>query len=201
MQYSALIQGFLVGASLIIAIGPQNALLLNQGLKRQHVFFTAFVCSLTDCVLIALGVLGLGAIFAEHPLLIEIARWFGAIFLIVYGFLAFKSALHPKALQQSALEQPPVSKKKMLLLLLAVGFLNPHAYLDTVVLIGSISAQYPGTGRLMFGLGTLCASFVWFFSIGYGARVLTPLFKKPAAWRILDVLIGCVMWGIALSLW
>lgn len=193
----AIIQGFLVGASLIIAIGPQNAFVINQGLKRHHVFATALTCSLSDCILIATGVLGLGTIFLLHPMLTEAARWFGVVFLTVYGLISFKSAFHPAVLKLEALAKPPKKLGKTIVTLLGLSFLNPHAYLDTFVLISSIAAQHKGLGRLLFGLGAIFASFVWFFSIAYGARVLTPIFKKVTAWRVLDIIIGCVMWAIA----
>ena len=196
----SILQGFFVGAGLIVAIGPQNAFVINQGLKRQHVFLTALICSLSDAILVSAGVFGVGAVFVSHPLLIEIARWFGAIFLTGYGILSFKAAFDPDTLKQEALSKPAVDVKKIVILLLTLSFLNPHAYLDTVVLIGSIAAQHKGIGRPLFGLGAIIASFVWFFSIAYGARVLTPLFKKTIAWRVLDILIGCIMWSIALML-
>ena len=200
MYFIPILQGFLLGASLIIAIGAQNAFVINQGLKRQHVFLTALICSLSDAILISAGVFGLGAFFVSHPLFIEIARWFGIIFLTCYGTIAFKSAFHPVVLKQDALSNPAIDVKKIVILLLSLSFLNPHVYLDTVVLIGSIAAQQNGIARPLFGVGAIIASFVWFFSLAYGARVLTPLFKKAVAWRILDVIIGCTMWLIALML-
>lgn len=196
----AVIQGFVVGGGLIIAIGPQNAFVLNQGLKQQHVFLTALVCSLIDIVLISTGVFGLGELFQLHAVLVEMARWFGAIFLTFYGVSSFKSALHPKTLRNENLKSATTSTKKIIFILLSLGFLNPHAYLDTVVLIGSIAAQHPGNARFFFGLGAALASIVWFFGIAYGARILTPFFKKESSWRILDIIIGGVMLVIAVRL-
>lgn len=197
---NAFLQGFGIGASLIVAIGPQNAFVISQGLRREHVFLVACMCLFTDTILISLGTFGLGAVFQTHPLLIEVARWFGAIFLTAYGLRSFIAALHPGVLKAEALSGPAYSTKRIVFILLGLGFLNPHAYLDTVVLLGSISAQYAGFGRYAFGLGAIGASIVWFFSIAYGARVLTPLFKKPLSWRVLDIIIGCVMWVIAVIL-
>ncbi len=131
-----ILQGFLVCIGLIVAIGPQNAFVLSQGLKREHVFLTALICMLTDTLLIALGVVGLGAIFNLHPLLIDIARWFGAAFLTIYGLLSFKAAWHPTVFRNGSLNQSIVSRKNIVMMLLGLGLLNPHAYLDAVVLIG-----------------------------------------------------------------
>jgi len=196
----SIIQGFLLGASLIIAIGPQNAFVINQGLKRQHVFITALIFSLSDAILISAGVFGIGDFFNSHPLLIEIARWFGALFLAGYGILSFRAAFHPAVLKLKALSKPTLNVKKVIILSASLSFLNPHAYLDTVVLIGTVAAQHEDITRPLFGIGAILASFVWFFSIAYGAKTLTPLFKKAFAWRILDITTGCIMWIIALML-
>lgn len=196
-MFTNFLQGFLIGASLIIAIGPQNAFIINQGVRRQHVLLTAVVCSLTDVVLISAGVFGLGALLKLHPAFVEAARWFGAAFLVFYGGLKFKAAFHPDVLTNSpALSQSP-SIKRTVLTLLALGLLNPHAYLDAVVLLGSIAAQHTGVGHYYFGFGAIFASFVWFFSITFGAQILSPLFKKALAWQVLDVLTGGIMWVIA----
>ena len=200
VSLDAFLQGFVVGAGLIIAIGPQNAFVLSQGLKKEHVLLTATICALTDALLIGTGVIGLGSIFGLHPLLTEIARWFGAIFLVGYGLFSLKSAFDPKVLKTENLNQKPIKTKRIVLTLLALGLLNPHAYLDTVVLIGSIAAQHPDNSRYLFGFGAISASVFWFFSIAYGARLLTPLFKKVLAWRILDILIGIIMLSVATSL-
>jgi L-lysine exporter family protein LysE/ArgO len=195
--------GLALSAGLIIAIGAQNAHVLRQGLKREHVFLVAAMCSATDIMLITLGVLGFGTLIGSFPLLTKIAAWTGAGFLLFYGFLAFKSARKPKTLKVddfSAGEKSSGSLRAVILLTLAVSLLNPHVYLDTIVLIGGIAAQYPISQRIFFGLGAGTASIVWFFSLAYGARLLTPLFRKSLAWRILDVVIGVIMWGIAISL-
>jgi len=195
--------GLALSAGLIIAIGAQNAHVLRQGLKREYVFLVATMCSATDIMLITLGVLGFGTIIGSFPLLTKIAAWTGAGFLFVYGFLAFKSARIPKTLKVddfSVGQNPSGTLKAVILLTLAVSLLNPHVYLDTLVLIGGIAAQYPNSQRVFFGLGAGTSSVLWFFGLAYGARLLTPLFRNPIVWQILDGLVGLIMWGIAISL-
>ncbi|CAA9581284.1 MAG: Arginine exporter protein ArgO [uncultured Truepera sp.] len=191
------IQGLGLGAGLIVAIGAQNAFVLRQGLRKQQVLVTALVCALCDAALITLGVAGFGAVVSSTPALTTLAAWGGAAFLFVYGLRAFFSALRSRGLEPQV---GPVSAQNAVLTTLAVSLLNPHVYLDTVVLLGGIGAQFVGPNRLMFGLGAVTASSVWFFSLAYGATRLGPLFRRPLAWRVLDVLIGVVMWSIAASL-
>lgn len=188
-----------LGAGLIIAIGAQNAFVLRQGLKRQDVFLTALVCTLCDVLLIALGVAGLGTLVSSQPLLTAIAAWGGALFLFVYGLRALLSALKPGRLEADA-PTLPMSRRDIVLTTLAVSLLNPHVYLDTVVLLGSIGGQFVGVSRLAFGVGAATASSLWFFGLAFGAQRLGPLFRHPRAWRVLDVLIALVMWSIAASL-
>jgi L-lysine exporter family protein LysE/ArgO len=198
MPFSAAAAGFLLGGSLIVAIGAQNAFILRQGLLKQHVFILCLVCAASDALLIAAGVGGLGRMIDGHP---EFVRWVtvgGALFLFAYAIFALQRAWKPQALQAAA--QGGGSLKAALAQCLAFTFLNPHVYLDTVVLVGGISSRYIGAGKLAFALGAMTASFVWFFSLGYGARLLQPVFAKPAAWRILDVIIAGVMTLIAVSL-
>lgn len=195
-----LLQGFGLGAGLIIAIGAQNAFVLRQGLRRLHVFVTALICTLCDATLIALGVAGFGTLIASTPLLTTLATWGGAAFLLVYGFRAFRSALLPTALDADAPVRQSTTLRSTVLAVLALSLLNPHVYLDTVVLVGSIDGQYPPRERMAFAIGAMLASCTWFFSLAYGAAWLAPLFRRPLAWRVLDVLIGCVMWTIAASL-
>jgi L-lysine exporter family protein LysE/ArgO len=194
----AFINGFLLGGSLIIAIGAQNAFILRQGLLRQHVFIVCLICALSDAVLIALGVAGLGTLISSSPKLITGVTLGGALFLFSYAVIAFRRAMHPAALQAGG--NGGGSLKTAIAACLAFTFLNPHVYLDTVVLLGSLSAKYEGSARFAYAEGAMAASFVWFFTLGYGARLLEPVFAKPAAWRILDFLIGIVMAGIGLSL-
>ena len=195
---SAALSGFFLGASLIIAIGAQNAFILRQGLMRSHVFILCLICALSDAVLIAAGVAGLGTLVSRSPALIAAVSLGGMLFLGAYSVMAFRRALHPGAMRTGTPE--PLGLKAAVATCLAFTFLNPHVYLDTVVLLGSLSAAYQGADRLAYGLGAVTASFVWFFGLGYGARLLQPVFAKPAAWRVLDVLIGIVMALLAISL-
>lgn len=195
---SAGLSGFFLGASLIIAIGAQNAFILRQGLLRSHVFILCLICALSDAVLITAGVAGLGTLVSQSPTLIASVSLGGMLFLGTYAFMAFKRALHPGAMQTGNPE--PLGLKAAVATCLAFTFLNPHVYLDTVVLLGSLSSAYQGADRLAYGAGAAIASFVWFFGLGYGARLLQPVFAKPAAWRVLDVLIGIVIALVAISL-
>lgn len=198
MSLSAALSGFFLGASLIIAIGAQNAFILRQGLLRSHVFILCLICAASDAVLIAAGVGGLGTLVSHSPVLISVVTLGGAIFLGSYAALAFRRALHPAAMQAGSPQG--LSLKAAVATCLAFTFLNPHVYLDTVLLLGSLSAAYSGTDRLAYGIGAATASFVWFFGLGYGARLLQPIFAKPAAWRVLDGIIGTVMSLLAISL-
>jgi L-lysine exporter family protein LysE/ArgO len=195
---SAAISGFLLGASLILAIGAQNAFILRQGLLRKHVFLLCLICALSDALLIAAGVAGLGTLIATSPRLIVAVTVGGALFLFAYAFMAFRRAMHPEALY--AAKKGEGSLGAAIAACLAFTFLNPHVYLDTVVLLGSLSASFEGTARVAYGAGAAVASFVWFFGLGYGARLLQPVFARPAAWRVLDILIGVVMAAIGLGL-
>jgi len=196
------LKGMFLGASLIIAIGLQNAFILRQGIKRIHVLPAVLTASLIDALLIGVGVLGFGYLIEQHPALIQWVTWGGAAFLFTYGAKSFYSAFKPNKLDEDQakglLKQG--SAKEIILILMGVSLLNPHVYLDTVVLIGGLSASYGEVGKYWFGGGAMVASFIWFFALGYGARLLTPLFAKPRAWQILDILIGLTMWAIAVSL-
>ena len=192
------LEGFLLGAGLIIAIGAQNAFVLRQGFKRQFVFAVCLVCALSDAALIAAGVAGLGTALSHSPALILAVTLGGALFLAIYGLRAFLRALRPLAMQAEAGEAGTLAGA--LAACLAFTFLNPHVYLDTVLLLGSLSARYEGVERVAYGGGAALASFVWFFGLGYGARLLRPLFASPRAWRVLDFGIALVMWAIAAGL-
>ena len=199
MQNAApFLSGFFLGLSLIVAIGAQNAFLLRQGLLRRHVFVLCLICALSDAVLIAAGVAGLGTLVASSPMLIAAVSLGDALFLFSYAFVAFRRAWKPQAL--TAAHAGAGDLKAAVAACLAFTFLNPHVYLDTVVLVGSLSGQFAGRERLAYGAGAMIASFVWFFSLGYGARLLQPVFARPAAWRVLDILIGLVMAAIGLGL-
>ncbi|MBP1853260.1 LysE/ArgO family amino acid transporter [Rhizobium halophytocola] len=198
MAFSAALTGFSMGLSLIVAIGAQNAFVLRQGLRREHVLPVVLTCALSDALLIALGVTGLAAVKAALPLLEPVMRYGGAAFLLWYAVKNLISAVKGGA----ALDvhgQPPAALKTVLATTLALTFLNPHVYLDTVVFLGSISTQFPGE-RLAFALGAITASFAFFFSLGFGARRLTPLFARPLAWRVLDGTIAALMTLIAFTL-
>jgi L-lysine exporter family protein LysE/ArgO len=190
--------GLLLGGSLIVAIGAQNAFVLRQGLLRQHVLLLCAVCAASDAALIALGVAGLGALVSGSPRLLTAVTLAGALFLCSYALLSARRALRPAAL--TAAVEGAGSRRRALATVLAFTFLNPHVYLDTVLLIGSFSAHYAGQARLAFALGAMLASVLWFFGLGYGARLLAPLFRRPAAWRVLDGTIALVMAGLGASL-
>jgi L-lysine exporter family protein LysE/ArgO len=188
-------EGFALGASLIIAIGAQNAFVLRQGLARAQVFLVAGLCSLADAALIALGAGAFAALVAALPALAAAAAWGGALFLLAYGARALLGALRPGRLEAGG--GAVRGAWKAAALTLAVSLLNPHVYLDTVVLIGSVAAQLAPAERLAFALGAMAASFAWFFGLALGARRLAPLFARPIAWRLLDLAIAGVMWSIA----
>lgn len=200
MYWTAGLQGFGIGAGLIIAIGMQNAFVLSQGIKRQRRFLTAAICALCDSSLIILGIVGLGAFIMLHPTLLSIAKWGGILFLTGYAIKAFKSTFKPGTLTPKNPKENLKSIRATILTTMALSLLNPHAFLDTVVLLGSIAAHYPLEERLWFGLGAIIASTIWFFTLAYGASLLTPLFKKPITWRFLDAFVGCIMITVALSL-
>lgn len=190
--------GFFTSAALIIAIGAQNAFVLRQGLKREHVGAVVAVCALSDALLITLGVAGMGALVQQSPTLLAAVRWGGVVFLGAYALQAARRAWSGGRLEAGV--QPALSLKAALATCLAFTYLNPHCWLDTVVLLGSMASQRTEGERPWFGAGAATASLVWFVSLGYGARLLAPVFARPAAWRVLDALIACVMAGLALSL-
>ncbi|MEM8749538.1 MAG: LysE/ArgO family amino acid transporter [Pseudomonadota bacterium] len=192
------INGFLLGGGLIIAIGAQNAFILRQGLLQQHVFLLCLVASMADAALIAAGTAGIGTLVQANPTLLWWVTIGGGIFLAVYAIMALRRAFQSGGLDASG--NGGLSLKAALLTLLAFTFLNPHVYLDTVVLVGGISGQYAGNERLLFTIGAMAASFVWFFALGYGAKQLVPVFRKPRAWQILDLLIAAVMAFLSFSL-
>ncbi len=195
---AAAFAGFRLGLGLILAIGAQNAFVLRQGIRREHVFAVCLFCAVSDAALIALGVSGFAVATRAAPWLEPLLLWGGVAFLGWYGFRAFRAAWVGGGTLVAA-RAAPAALWPTLALIAAMTWLNPHVYLDTVVFLGSVSSQYPGR-KLAFGLGAMTASFVFFFSLGYGARLLEPVFARPAAWRVLDTLIGVTMWSIALGL-
>ncbi|WP_230661269.1 LysE/ArgO family amino acid transporter [Psychrobacter sp. I-STPA10] len=194
------IAGWALSISLILAIGSQNAFVLKQGLKREHVFAICLFCALSDAILISAGVAGFGAITARYPNLVMWAKIAGALFLLVYGLMSlYASVTKSHALNSSG--EGVSSLKKSLLLCIGFTWLNPHVYLDTLVLVGMVSTG--AQNKVLFTLGAICASVMFFFALGYGARLLSPLFAKPKAWNVLDALVGILMlylaWHLGLS--
>jgi len=191
--------GFLLGASLILAVGAQNAFVLRQGLRREHVLAVCMVCIVSDWVLIAVGVTGFGALADRVPGLVPALRWGGAAFLAVYGVLALRAAWRGGEALEPAGGAAGGSLRAALLTCLALTWLNPHVYLDTVVLLGSVSTGYEDAA-MAFGAGAGLASLLFFLALGYGAALLRPVFARPAAWRALDGLVGATMLGLAAKL-
>lgn len=197
MLYPA-VEGFLLGGGLIIAIGAQNAFILRQGLLRQHVFILCLIAACADTFLIILGVAGMGTLVSSNPDMLFYVTVGGAIFLACYALFALRRALAPQGLETSG--KGISSLGKAVSILLAFTFLNPHVYLDTIVLLGGVSGRYGGDLRVAFAVGASVASFTWFFLLGYGAQWLAPLFSRPAAWRVLDGLIALIMALLSISL-
>lgn len=197
---AAAISGFAISIGLIVAIGPQNAFVLRQGLRRRHVGVVSTACFVSDGLLIALGVGGAGALFALDPVLKSTMTWIGIAFIAVYGAFALKAAIRPAALDPQASGAPPgagSSARAALATALAFTWLNPHAYVDTLVLIGGVSAQYEAGLRPAFAVGAVLGSAVWFYGLGFGAGRLAGYFESPRTWRLLDLGIALTMWSIA----
>ena len=190
--------GFALGLSLILAIGAQNAFVLRQGLMGRHVLTVVLACAISDALLITAGVAGFGALAEVAPWIAPAMRWGGVAFLAAYGATAFRSAWRGGGALRAA-EGAGASLGATLATCLALTWLNPHVYLDTVVLLGSVASAQDGS-RLAFGVGAVAASFAFFLALGYGARALRPLFARPGAWRALDAGVGAVMWAIAARL-
>ena len=196
-----LLTGFFLGLSLIVAIGAQNVFVLRQGILREHVFYIALFCSISDAILIILGIAGISYIFHDFfdESLLKILFGFSALMLIFYGLLKVRSSLT---------EKTEIVFKKMrsggLMRAISIAavftFANPHVYLDTLILIGSISQKFNGADKILFAFGACMASFVWFFGIGYGAKLLTPIMQNKSYWRLLDLTIALIMFLIALNL-
>ena len=194
---NAILPGFLTGFSLIVAIGAQNAFILRQGLTRQYIFLIVTVCAFSDALLIALGTFGLGALIQAIPHLLEIMRWLGVAYLTWFGLSSARRAIKTNAL--TVAEDAHVSLKKTMLLTLGFTFLNPHVYLDTVILVGSLANHF-GDNKWFFAIGAAIASFTWFFSLGFAASKLAVLMAKPVFWKILDIFIAAVMFSLAINL-
>lgn len=193
------ITGYTTAFSLILAIGAQNAFVLRQGLRGEHVFWISLFCATSDAILITAGVLGFAAIVEAWPAFPAIMRWGGVAFLTVYGILRLSAAMRPSGAMDLAGQAQPLWPA--LATCAAFTWANPHVYLDTLGLIGAISTAYPfGPEKLTFGIAATCASFTFFFALGYGARLLRPAMQSPRAWQILDGIIGIVMLALAAKL-
>lgn len=191
--------GLGLGLSLIVAIGAQNAFVLRQGLRREHIATVIVICAISDAALIAGGIAGAGWVFERFPWLVEAVRWAGAVFLLGYGVLAARRAIRPKALA-AASEAPDGSSLLAIAgTTLALTWLNPHVYLDTLVLLGSVASTHDEL-RWAFGAGAMLGSVLWFTALGLGARVLGPVFARPTAWRVLDGAIAVIMVVLAVGL-
>jgi len=191
--------GFLTSFALILAIGAQNAFVLKQGIMRSHIFWVCLTCAVSDAILITAGVAGFGIIVTQFPSLPRIMSLGGAAFLIIYGITRFIAAY--KGGDQMALSSKQTALGATIMICLALTWLNPHVYLDTLGLVGAVSTQFTEQAqKVAFGIGAVAASFVFFFSLGYGARLLAPIMQTPRTWRILDVLIGLLMWYLAYGL-
>ncbi len=190
--------GLLTGLTLIIAIGAQNAFVLRQGLAREHVGPVVAICAVSDLVLILAGVAGIGGVIRQAGWVVDVVRWLGVAFLTWYGVSSLLRARRASTLAVAGPER--VSRRTAVLRVTALTWLNPHVYLDTVLLVGSIANTHGHGGRWWFAAGASVASLAWFGGLGYGARYLSPLLSRPLAWRLLDVLIGLTMLGIAVML-
>ncbi len=190
----AIIPGFLAGLSLIIAIGAQNAFVIRQGLTKKYVLLTVLICAFSDAILIALGASGLGALIKSNKNILEFVRWFGVIYLLWFAFKSAKSVFKKEVLNSAG--EASANRKSVILTVLALTFLNPHVYLDTVILLGSISNQF-GTDKWFFVIGAMLASFIWFTAIGFGAKSASRFMSQPIFWKILDSIIALVMVSIA----
>ena len=188
--------GFGLGLSLIVAIGAQNAFILRAGLLRQHVFILCSVCALSDALLIAAGVSGLGILVSKAPVFLAFMKYGGAAFLFVYGIRSFLNSFTGGRFLLA--EGEVGSLREAMIICLLLTWLNPHVYLDTVILLGVASTQY--SENIYFAAGAITASFIFFYSLGFGARLLSNFFKHSFSWKILDGIIGIVMWSIAFSL-
>ena len=190
----AIIPGLLAGLSLIIAIGAQNAFVIRQGLTKKFVLLTVLICAISDALLIALGASGLGALIKSNKNILEFVRWFGVAYLLWFAFKSAKSALKKEVLNSAG--EASADRKSVILTVLALTFLNPHVYLDTVILLGSISNQF-GSDKWFFVLGATIASFIWFTAIGFGAKSASRLMARLIFWKILDSIIAAIMLSIA----
>ena len=192
----SLAAGFLACLGLIVAIGAQNAFVLRQGIRREHVVPVVALCTVGDLLLVFAGIAGLGPLVAAHPTALSLTRWLGAAFLAYLAVVALRRARHPARLDPAA--EGPASRRAVVVACLALTFLNPHVYLDTVVLLGSLAHQQSAVWA--FGAGAVLASATWFSALGFGATRLAPLFARPRAWQVLDLVVALVMAALAVTL-
>ncbi|MDG9729047.1 LysE/ArgO family amino acid transporter [Ignatzschineria sp. RMDPL8A] len=196
-------RGMITSGALIIAIGAQNAFVLKQGLLKKNILIVSGICFVCDFLLMSIGVLGLGSFISQSKILSGILAILGAIFLFFYGYKSFLSAIKSSEsmnIQSSTKDDLDNGKTSVIIATLAITLLNPHVYLDTVVIVGGIAGTLNISDKLYFLIGALFSSFIWFFGLGYGARLLIPLFKNPISWKVLETIIGIVMWWIAYGL-
>ncbi|WP_114194613.1 arginine exporter ArgO [Edaphovirga cremea] len=196
---SVYLQGFALSAAMILPLGPQNAFVMNQGIRRQYHLMIASLCALSDILLICAGVFGGSALLSQSPLLLSLVTWGGVAFLLWYGWGAFRTAFS-KNLELATAEVMKQSRWRLVVTMLAVTWLNPHVYLDTFVVLGSLGGQFNADARSWFALGAVSASVVWFFGLALLAAWLAPWLNTPKAQRIINVVVGSVMWCIAIQL-
>jgi L-lysine exporter family protein LysE/ArgO len=196
-QVNTFLTGLLTGLSLIVAIGAQNAFVLRQGLTRKHIGIVVLICSFSDALLIAAGTAGFGAVLQGAPLVITVFKWLGVAYLLWFAFGSFRRALQTQSLEAS--NNSVASLKTVVLTVLGFTYLNPHVYLDTVIFVGSLSAQH-GNQNWVFSAGAMAASFLWFAGLGFGAKAAARYLAKPVFWRVLDTVIGFTMVAVAINL-
>tara|TARA_B110000003_G_scaffold136561_1_gene138339 strand:+ start:841 stop:1452 length:612 start_codon:yes stop_codon:yes gene_type:complete len=193
-------EGALISLSLIVAIGAQNAFVIRQGLSNHHVFLVCTICAFSDAALISLGIFGLGEFLSNSAEITEIIEWVAICFLLTYSMIRFKAAWDGNTLEISE-EEDQFSAKKTAIITMGFTWLNPHVYLDTTVLLGTASLQFQGDEKIAFAIGAMSSSFLFFYSLGFGARRLAPLLKTKEAWRIIDISIGIIMIWVALGIY
>ncbi|WP_265444088.1 LysE/ArgO family amino acid transporter [Flexivirga meconopsidis] len=195
-MFLTLLTGLLTGLSLIVAIGAQNAFVLRQGLAREHVGVVVAICAFADLALILAGVAGFGAVVRDHPAALTVFKWLGAAYLVWFGVRSLLAARHPQGLRAST----PAHRTSVVTTTLTLTFLNPHVYLDTVLMLGNVANQHGSQGRWWFAAGASLGSVLWFTALGYGARLLSDVIRRPRTWQLIDVLIGMTMLVIAVLL-
>ena len=200
MIFSAMIQGIVLGLGMIIPIGAQNAYVLGRGINRNHHLLAATICIVFDIALITAGIFGASALISSNEYLMLFITWGGILFLFTYGVLSFKASFQNNY-QKMVTESLFKSRKVVIATIFAVSLLNPHVYLDTVVILGSVGGQFEGQDKLSFAAGTMLASIIWFYSLALGAAKMGPFLSQPKILRGIDFVVGCIMWAITFSLY